>query len=123
LTLKKPEPKKAAGSSATASRSSRRDQSTRPKTGDGDGEEDEMVLTEQGGSKGVSWSVGEEESDLDEDDDDPRKDGMQAEGSTQRRTLPHDGPIEARGLMSRGDEADDHDIDFGDFSAPTVQHR
>ncbi|PVG02356.1 hypothetical protein CPB86DRAFT_750890 [Serendipita vermifera] len=125
LTLKKPEPKKAAGSSGlggTASRSSRRVNGTHPKTGDGsDGEEDGLALTEQGGSKGLSWSVGEDESD--EDDDDLRKDPMQAEGSSQRRTLPNDGPIEIRGLMSR-DEADDHDNDFGDFSAaPTVQHR
>ncbi|KAG8839636.1 hypothetical protein FRC18_009566 [Serendipita sp. 400] len=116
LTLKKPEPKAPAGATGSTSGGARA--SRRAGTPKHTGEDDEIALTEQGMNKGQSWQVGDE---TDSEDEDVRNSTlgarpMQAE-SSQRRSLPQDGPVEARGLMSsRGDDGDDPDNEFGSFT-------
>ena len=145
LTLKKPDPKKkkttgaaVGGGLAGPSRTSRRYGRNTPKPGeendeeeeeeeDGDGDGDgrggdAIALAERGArpaghsSKTPSWEVGE---DSEEDEPDhtkpPLANATEAE-SSQRRTLPN-GLLEARGLMSRGEEGDDND--FGEFATPS----
>jgi hypothetical protein len=124
LTLKKPEPKKIAANIGAASsiRTSRGFSRNTPKPEEDDDEQerDEISLAERGSrpghSKTLSWEVGDDS----DDDIDPTKPPVsiaaEAEAS-QRRTLP-DGLIEARGLISRGDEGDDND--FGEFATPVL---
>jgi hypothetical protein len=124
LTLKKPEPKRTAAAGAPGSSRTSRGFSRHTPRPEEEEEEDErqgdgISLAERGSrpghSKALSWQVGDDSED---DDIDPTKPPVsiatEAETS-QRRTLP-EGPIEARGLMLRGDEADDND--FGEFATP-----
>lgn len=125
LTLKKPEPKpKAAnGGGANSGRTTRRYTRDTPKREEEDDEreDDEISLTERGdaagGSKPLSWQVGDDSDDEDMDHTKPPLSHATEAESSQRRTLPPDAPIEARGLMSRADEADDND--YGEFTTAT----
>ncbi|CCA66332.1 hypothetical protein PIIN_00018 [Serendipita indica DSM 11827] len=110
LTLKKPEKPKPKTPGAS---NHRFPGTSASKRGD---EEDEISLTERGKDKapGPSWHVGDE---TDSEDEDLRnsKSGapIMSPESSQRRTLPYDGRIEARGLMQDGDDGDD----FGGFTS------
>ena len=117
LTLKKPEKPKPNTSGAM---NHRFPGSSASKQGD---EEDEISLTERGKDKGPgpSWRVGDESEDSEDEDLRNSKGGapvMNPE-SSQRRTLPYDGRIEARGLMQDGDDGDN---DFGGFTSGDKRH-
>ncbi|KAG8818790.1 hypothetical protein FRC17_010707 [Serendipita sp. 399] len=120
LTLKKPEPTTSSGAATGIANGGGRT-SRRTGTPKHTGEDDEIALTEQGENhkgQGHSWQVGDETDSEDEDVRNSRLGArpMHAE-SSQRRTLPDDGPVEARGLISsRGDDGDE---EFGSFTGHT----
>lgn len=122
LTLKKPEPKKSAAAGVPgSSRTSRgfSHHTPRPEEEEDEQQGDEISLAERGSrpghSKTLSWQVGDDSEDDDIDPTKPPVSIVTDADTSQRRTLP-DGPIEARGLMLRGDEGDDND--FGEFATP-----
>lgn len=126
MTLKKPEPKKTA-SASTGGIASRFQRARRAKPAGENGsaerererEDDEISLTEQGGSKDITWEIGDDDSD---DDNELVTKGnlppqMQAE-SSRRMTIEGNG--ESRGLMSNHEDGDDNE--FGEFTKATQHH-
>jgi hypothetical protein len=140
LTLKKPEPKKSAPALGENNESSSRGFRRKPRgaknqnqdhehEGDADHddrEDDEISLTERGGSKARSWEVGHDsDSEEEEDIHDLNRVTDPVKEDAQRRQLPVTGPVEAHGLMSQregeGEDGEEHEDDFGEYtSAPTT---
>jgi hypothetical protein len=73
-------------------------------------------LTERGGSKALSWEIGNDESE--DDNDSIHKGALPEPSGSRRRTV--DGIVESKGLIFTHEDGEDNE--FGEFAKAEQPH-